>query len=558
MALEPIDSRLIGVGALLKQQRLAVPAYQRPYTWELEHVKELFKDIIDAKRKGSEQYFLGTVVLTNKDGSLKSIIDGQQRIVTTSILISAVRNYFSEKNDVARAGKLTEDYISNADLRTMNPSPRVLILPEDQSFYNEYVVDVPHIGVRAPKNLSDTQRRLFYAIKEARTTIDSFTRLSKDPDNDLFDIIDFIEKKVVLVYLDVGNESNAYVIFEVLNDRGLDLTVADLLKNYVFSMAGKESLASCQSKWKDMTTLISNANGEGDIKTFIRHDWISRNGLVREKNLYDEIKKNVKDEKTVSIYVDNLLNSANIYSSLSNSTADMWSEYSEDVRKGIALFSIANITQVRPLLISVFSKFSKKEINKAIPMLASWSVRFLICGAGGSGVLEDNYAQKAKDVFDGKIKTARDLCESFDIVPTDVQFEKDFSSSKVSKVPLARWYLSELEMEKTKNLEKITNPDTLQVNLEHVLPQNPDLSWSIPQKIATKYVNMIGNLALMDAKSNSIIGNSSFSQKKPHFLSSSFELTKEIGNKEKWGVEEIEERQKELAKLAVKRWKIKP
>ncbi|WP_081773452.1 DUF262 domain-containing protein [Acetobacter papayae] len=97
MALEPIDSRLIGVGALLKQQRLAVPAYQRPYTWEVEHVKELFKDIIDAKIKNSDQYFLGTVVLTNKDNSIKSIIDGQQRIVTTSILISAVRNYFSQK-----------------------------------------------------------------------------------------------------------------------------------------------------------------------------------------------------------------------------------------------------------------------------------------------------------------------------------------------------------------------------------------------------------------------------------------------------------------------------
>lgn len=209
MALEPIDSRLIGVGALLKQQRLAVPAYQRPYTWEVEHVKELFKDIIDAKIKNSDQYFLGTVVLTNKDNSIKSIIDGQQRIVTTSILISAVRNYFSQKNDEARASKVREDYISNADLRTMNSSPRVLILPEDQNFYNEYVVAVPDIGQRAPRNLSDTQKRLFHAIKEAQKTIKHFTILSKNPDSDLFDLIDFIEKKVVLVYLDVGSESNA-------------------------------------------------------------------------------------------------------------------------------------------------------------------------------------------------------------------------------------------------------------------------------------------------------------------------------------------------------------
>lgn len=307
-----------------------------------------------------------------------------------------------------------------------------------------------------------------------------------------------------------------------------------------------------------MTTLISNSNGEGDIKNFIRHDWISRNGLVREKNLYDEIKNKVKDEITIASYVENLLTSAKIYSSLSNASSDFWKEYSETVRKSLSLFNIANITQVRPLLLSVFSHFSKSEINKTIPMLASWSVRFLICGSGGSGVLEDNYAQRAKDVFEQKIKTARELLDSFDIVPTDAQFEKDFTSARVAKVPLARWYLSELELEKTKNTEKITNPDTSSVNLEHVLPQNPSPSWDIDARISGKYINMIGNLALMDAKSNSIIGNSSFEDKKELFLSSSFELTREIGNKEKWGVEEIESRQKDLAKLAITRWKIKP
>ncbi|MBB2165231.1 DUF262 domain-containing protein [Gluconacetobacter sp. 1b LMG 1731] len=558
MALEPIDSRLIGIGALLKQQRLAVPTYQRPYTWEIEHVKELFKDIIDAKQKKHDQYFLGTVVLTNADDSIKSIIDGQQRIVTTSIFISSIRNYFKNKGDDARANKLTADYISNADLRTMNPSPRVLILPDDQSFYNEYVVGVPTIGRRSPRNLTDTQKRLFSAIREARDTINSVTAISKNPDLDLFDLIDFIEKKVVLVYLDVGSESNAYVIFEVLNDRGLDLTVADLLKNYVFSMAGKEGLLSCQSKWKEMTTLISNTNGEGDIRNFIRHDWISRNGLVREKNLYDSIKKSVYDEKTVSDYMDNIIVSANIYSSFSIFSSSVWKDYSDKVRKSLMLFDMANITQVRPLLLSVFSNFSVQEVNKTIPMIASWSVRFLICGAGGSGVLEDNYAQRAKDVSDKKIKNATDLFNSFNILPTDIQFQKDFESAKVSKTQLARWYLSELELEKTKNAQKIVNPDTLEVNLEHILPHNPDSSWSISQNLASKCVNMIGNLALMEAKTNSIIGNSSFDDKKSHFSQSSFDLTKEISNFKSWGSQEIEKRQVELAKLAVKRWKNKP
>lgn len=558
MALEPIDSRLVGVGALLKQQRLAVPAYQRPYTWEVEHVKELFADIIDAKLKNSEQYFLGTVVLTNKDNSVKNIIDGQQRIVTTTILISAIRNYFQNTGDVARATKLTEDYISNADLRTMNSSPRVRILPDDQKFYNEYIVQIPNIGQRAPRNLPDPQKRLFSAIREAKDAIENFTNKSRNPKNDLFNLVEFIETKVVLVYLDVGSESNAYVIFEVLNDRGLDLTVADLLKNYVFSLSGPEDLASHQSAWKEITTLISLSNGEGDIKNFIRHDWISRNGLVRGKNLYDDVKKIVNDATSVSEYVENLKISARLYSAFSNYNSDIWREYSEDVRRYLLLFDIANITQVRPLLLSVFKNFNKSEINRTIPMLASWSVRFLICGSGGSGFLEENYAQRAKDVFDKKVNNARELYEAFDILPPDAKFEKDFAIYSTNKHRLARWILAELEVERSANRQKITNTDTSQVNLEHVLPQNPDKSWSIGSATAKNLVSRLGNLVLLEASVNSHLGNSSFGIKKSYFSKSEFVLTKDVSEESHWDETTIDNRQKIMSKIAVKKWKNKP
>ncbi|WP_276326346.1 HNH endonuclease family protein [Komagataeibacter intermedius] len=78
------------------------------------------------------------------------------------------------------------------------------------------------------------------------------------------------------------------------------------------------------------------------------------------------------------------------------------------------------------------------------------------------------------------------------------------------------------------------------------------------QNCSSKYVNIIGNISLMEAKTNSIIGNSSFDNKKYHFSQSSFDLRKEISNFKSWGNQEIEKRQVELAKLAVKRWKNKP
>src|SRR3954454_16863794 len=113
MAVEPIKSQLIGIGLLLKQQRLMVPPYQRPYAWERPQVLELFKDIWDAQRRNKlEEYFLGTVVLTKDQDGISNIVDGQQRIVTTAILIAAFRNYFDSIGDSKRANMLTLDYLS--------------------------------------------------------------------------------------------------------------------------------------------------------------------------------------------------------------------------------------------------------------------------------------------------------------------------------------------------------------------------------------------------------------------------------------------------------------
>ncbi|MDI2090127.1 DUF262 domain-containing protein [Commensalibacter oyaizuii] len=560
MSVTSIDSRLIGVGALLKQQRLAVPSYQRSYKWELQQVKELYQDIIDAKNKKSEQYFLGTVVITKSEhDNIKNIIDGQQRIVTASILISAIRNYFAKKKDTDSVETITRDYISSKDLRTKNEISHVLILPDDQKFYTEYVIKIKHIGQKAPKNLSDTQKRLFHAIKQAQETIAKITDkdLTKTPDDDLFDLIEFIEKKTVLVSLDVGDEANAYVIFEVLNDRGLDLTVADLLKNYVFGAAGKEKLSECQAQWNKMNTLISNSHGEGDVKKFIRHDWISRNGLIRERDLYDEIKRTITNETSVSNYITNLSNNSEIYAAFLNLDSSLWKDYNDKVKQALYLFNIAKITQVRPLLMSVFNNFNKKEINKTIPMLASWSVRFLICGEGGSGELEKNYAQKAKEISNKTITTALELFDSFKILPTDIRFENSFATVNAKGI-LARWCLSELEIEKNGNQQKIANPDTNEVNLEHVFPEKSGDSWEKASKDISKYLHRLGNLALLKAKDNSLVGNCSFADKKKVYSKSDFLLTKEIASCSSWDVNEINNRQKELAKLAVRRWKNKP
>jgi len=558
MGLEQISSKLTGVGLLLKQERLSVPLYQRPYTWEKNHVLTLFSDIIDAKKKNSQQYFIGTVVLTRKDNETKNIIDGQQRIVTISILISAIRNYFYEKNDQDRAEIITKEYLTKSDIRSVTTNPRVLLLPEDGLFYKEHVIDYHKASVRAPNKLSQTQKRLYGAVREAQKFVTRIASESKKPENDLFDLLDFIENKAVLVYLDVGNESNAFVIFEVLNDRGLDLTVADLLKNYVFSLADKDSLPQCQTMWTQMSTVISNAFEQNDIKNFIRHAWIAKHGLVRERDLYDAVKNEINSSEKSVKYTRDLYETSKIYSALINPTNSIWSKYSEPVRDGLYLFEIASITQVRPLLISILEGFSTSEINKTIPMMVSWSVRFLICGIGGTGSLEDNYSARARDVADKKIRTAKQLFDSFKILPTDDDFRTAFKKANVSKPSLARWYLTKLETAHSGNKLKPVSRDIDEVNLEHIMPQNPIVNLTYSDDELKKYTNRLGNQTLLESKINSHIGNKDFREKKRFFRSSDIELTKALCDYTEWGIAEINDRQEKLSEIAVRIWPNKP
>jgi Protein of unknown function (DUF1524) len=190
--------------------------------------------------------------------------------------------------------------------------------------------------------------------------------------------------------------------------------------------------------------------------------------------------------------------------------------------------------------------------------MASWTVRLMINGSGGSGPLEDNYSARAKDVSNGTIVTARQLLNAFKILPTDEEFRDAFAKATVSKASIARWYLAKLEITRSGNTEKVVTSDISKANLEHVLPVNPERSWGLSEDDAAKYVNRLGNQAMMDSKANVEIGNSDFEMKRGQYAQSSIELTKEIASYTKWGVDEINDRQNKMAKLAVKTWRNEP
>jgi uncharacterized protein with ParB-like and HNH nuclease domain len=137
-----IDFELSGIGSQLKRRLLAVPVYQRPYSWSSEHVAEFWDDVIEACSSGDAEYFLGTIVLTRRgSGDRDTIIDGQQRLATTVLLLAAVRDTYAERGDGGRASIIHDTAITTSDLRSGEKVARLRLGSEDDSYFRKLVVE---------------------------------------------------------------------------------------------------------------------------------------------------------------------------------------------------------------------------------------------------------------------------------------------------------------------------------------------------------------------------------------------------------------------------------
>jgi hypothetical protein len=166
---------------------------------------------------------------------------------------------------------------------------------------------------------------------------------------------------------------------------------------------------------------------------------------------------------------------------------------------------------------------------------------------------------RAADVWKGEHKTTADLARSMNrFVPDDTAFRNAAAGAKVSKAYLARYYLRSLEQKEKGDPEPehVVNDDVNILNLEHILPQRPSAAWShIDPDTADAAYRRLGNMVLVRASVNSSLGNDGFNEKKVVYeQSSSLILTKQVLKYDQWGLDEINQRSRDLADLAVLTW----
>jgi len=559
--LKAVDSKLL---ALLKvSTQFVVPIYQRVYSWQESECAQLWSDILRAGQNDKlGAHFTGSIVYVAKDEGTNTsaepdlIIDGQQRVTTVTLLLSAL---------AARLEALPEGDREPID----GFSPKKI--------RNRYLLNDDEEGERQFKLiLSQGDKAALIAILQGvEPTPDPSTRVIsnyqffverlKDPKIDLAVVCRGLDKLVVVDVTLTRNVDNPQLVFEAMNSTGKKLSQADLIRNFVLmDLSAKAQEKLYTAYWRPME-LEFTGSAESQFDEFVRHFLTVKTGdIPRLADIYEAFKDYsatcaAAGETNESLVVE-LRQYARRYCAMA-----LGKEPDANLRRAFTDLDQIKADVVYPFLLEGYTDFeletlSRDEFLEIVDLVTSYVFRRAVCRiptnslnttfAGlASSIRKDRYVESVKAQFLGM--------KSYRAFPTDMEFMAALSSADLYNFRRRSYFLRMLENYGRK--EHVTIED---YTIEHILPQNENLSleWQAAlgddwQEVQQRYLHTLGNLTLTGY--NSEYSDHPFRVKRDMeggFKDSPLRLNKGLGALDTWNAAEIERRAKRLAGEAVRIW----
>lgn len=532
------------LGHILADHLVEVPEFQRAYSWEATNVQEYLSDLERARSKSSA-YFMGTIVFAKSDNESgrRKIVDGQQRLATTAILLVAIRDRLRDLGKDDLAENTTRKYLRRFSIREEGEVDSLILSPNDQDAYDAILAG-------ECERVSATNRiRVCY--EECASHLKALA-----PDGrqyrKLVDVIDQLENGVQVLIAVASSLPEAYVIFETLNDRGADLTTADLLKNYLFSEAKRSEFKYVQHGWDAIET---NLGGKPDVMVkFVRHEFMSREGRVTTRKLYRAIQDDLQSNPGAKAYVQRMKQAQEIYVALRDADHPFWVDARVDVRDAVMAYRRFGFESSYPVLLAAFRMWDKPKAARLLVKLAKWSVRAQFVGRLGAGTAEEAFASAAAAISGGAASNQTDVKTLLRrLIPTDTEFKIAFVSSGKLSINRAKYILAMLEKAadtRAQRPERALDWTSTGVTVEHILSQS---SARGDDNLQVK-IDEIGNLALLEKRLNHQLGSKLFDQKRAIYSESDFTLTRELATASSWDAQEVTARTGQLAELACLAW----
>ena len=540
--------------------RYSVPPYQRDYSWKEEHWEDLWLDLVDVSKDEDSQHYMGAVVLQQNDRELFTVIDGQQRLATLSIVVLAAVSLLEERasaeiekgDNSERARLLRDGFLGTKDPGSLRYSSKLSLNRNDDVFYQGTLLQLkaPH----APSRLPHSNRLLWQAFGYFHSKL-AVRFPSNDEGGSLARFInEAIAQRLLFIRVQVDDDLSAYTVFETLNARGLDLTASDLLKNYLMALVARRSetdLKHVLDQWSRITDTV----GIRTLPDFLRHHLNSRQPFVRQERLFKAIKADVRTAEDVFALLDELERSAVLYQALQDPYDPYWADL-PIAKEQVRILNLLGVKQFKSLALSTGRKVPD-SLQDLLRFCMLISVRYTIIGDLNPSELERVYNEVAVDIERDTLRTSGQIREALrQVSVSDEDFRDAFSRRSIAasgrSKKVVRYILCALERQLGHHDVK---DETCAATIEHILPENLGKSWETiySHDQHERFVQRLGNYTLLDPSRNRDLGNLSFSDKLAGYKNSGYRMTSRISASE-WTPELIEARQREMAGWAATVW----
>ncbi len=548
---------------LKKSPQFVIPIYQRTYSWTERECRQLWDDIVrSGKSESASVHFIGSIVYVESGLSQVThqtplvVIDGQQRLTTVSLLLSALADAVdgSEPFDGFSKRKIRNYFLLNPE-ESDERQYKLLLSQTDKETLKALVLGNPQ-----PHNHS-------LRITENHSL---FKKWIKNSDADLAIICKGIAKLVVVDIALSRDQDNPQLIFESMNSTGKELNQADLIRNFILmGLEPKLQTRLYEKFWRPMELEFGQEAYETHFDGFMRHYLTVRTGEIPNINgVYEAFKsytrKTRSESKSDDEHIEAVVSEIREYShyfcsmALAKETDPVLKRAFHDLRE-------LRVDVAYPFLLEIYRDFdkdllSKEDLIQIIRWVESYVFRRAVCA------IPTNSMNKTFATFGKSIKKDRYLesiiahfllLPSYRRFPNDEQFERDIQTRDLYNFRNRSFWLRRFENFERKELVPVD-----EYTVEHIMPQNENLSgdWKIDlgpewERIHQTWLHTLGNLTLTGY--NSEYSARPFIEKRDiegGFRHSPLKVNELIGSLDTWNETTIKERSKRLAKRAIQVW----
>jgi hypothetical protein len=524
-----------------------IPNYQRPYAWTKEEAGELYDDLLVSMENGDKPvedlnpYFLGSVVLIKGDTTDAQIVDGQQRLVTLTILLSAIRSLVGEE-DASDITKML--YEKKSRIRCTPSRYRLTVRQRDKNFFRTFIQNEGGI-----EGLEELNESLSDSCKNMRENALLFlSKLNGLTEEQRVFLASYIAMQCYLVVVATPDLDSAYRIFSVLNDRGLELSLTDILKAEIIGKIGKMNEEEYTAKWEDIEEQLGR-DAFTDLFAHIRMIY-ARKKL--RSTVLQEFRTFVNPTDEPKRFIDDVLSPMGESFDQIHTTSFEGTSRVDKINKYLCyLKRIDNFDWQPPAILYLTRKKSDtKALLKFFKKLERLAAGMMIFRADINyrleryGRLIENI-ENGDDLFDDGSPLQLTPGEQRQIIST---LKGDIYNIVKIRLPILLRLDEELS-------DAGARYDVPVISVEHVLPQTPPknsewLEWWPEDEEREENLHILGNLVLLSRRKNSQAQNYDFEKKKENYFKrggvSPFALTTQVLNETEWTPEVVERRQEQL------------